>query len=238
MKVMGVEPMAGRLFDPTDRTGTDVLLSAVFARTHFDSPTAAIGQPLTFEGTLYTVAGVLPAGFSFPGRTDVWLEVPSVTRIANRTAYNDHAVARRKPEVSARQLSAELATFSARLQRSFPEDRHKSIEAIPLQEQVIGNIRPTLHLLFALVLVLLLIVAANLTHLQLVRATRQRRTLSIRTALGASRGTLTARALTETALLALAGSALALLLALPALRLLTRLAPPDLPAPCGGPPQR
>ncbi len=229
MQVLGVEPIAGRLFHPADRAGTDVLLSAGFARDHFGSASAALGQPLTFEGTVYTVAGVLPARFSFPDKTAVWIEVPAEPRIANRTAYNDRAIARRRAGVSNAQLAAELATFSTRLQRSFAEDRHKSLEAVPLQEQIVGGIRPTLHLLMASVVVLLLIVAANLTHLQLVRSTRQLRALTIRTALGASRRALAARALTETALLAGAGSLLALTLAVPALHLLIWLAPTDIP---------
>lgn len=228
-EVVGVEPIAGRLLRPTDQAGTDVLLSAAFARDHFPSAAAAIGQPVTLEGSIHTVAGVLPAGVSFPGRTEVWVEVPAQTRIANRTAYNDQAVARRRSGVSPAQLSAELATFSTHLQQSFPEDRNKSLEAIPLQEQIVGQIRPTLHLLMGSVVVVLLIVAANLTHLQLVRATQQVRALTIRTALGASRGVLAMRALTETALLAFAGFLLAVLLVLPALKLLLRLAPPETP---------
>ena len=228
-EVMGVEPIAGRLFHPADKTGTDVLLSASFARDHFGSPTAALGQPVTFGGTVYTVAGVLPPGFAFPDKTDVWLESPAAPLYPHRSAYNYRAVARRRSGVSNAELAAELATFSTHLQQSFPEDRHKSLEAIPLQAQIVGPIRPTLRLLMGSVLVLLLIVAANLTHLQLVRATRQLRALTIRTALGASRRALAARALTETALLALAGSAAAVLLVVPALRLLVHLAPPEIP---------
>ena len=228
-EVMGIEPVAGRLFHPTDRTGTDALLSAAFARDHFGSAVAAIGQPVTFEGTVYTVTGVLPAGFTFPDKTDLWLESPAQPIYPHRSAYNYLAVARRRAGVSPAQLSAELATFSTHLQHSFPEDRNKSLEAIPLQDQIVGEIRPTLHLLMGSVIVLLLIVAANLTHLQLVRATRQIRATTIRTALGASRRALTARALTETALLAAAGFVSAVLLVGPALKLLVRLAPPALP---------
>ncbi len=229
MQIMGVTPAAGRLFNPTDRTGTDVLLGAAFARDRFGSTTAALGQPLTFGGSVYTVAGVLPAGFRFPDKTEVWIEAPAKPTVGSRTAYNDRVVARRRAGVSNAQLSAELATFSTRLQSSFPEDRRKSLEAVPLQEQIVSGIRPTLHLLMASVVVLLLIVSANLTHLQLVRSTRQLRALTIRTALGASRRALAARALTETALLALAGSLLALAVAVPALHVLTRLAPPEIP---------
>ena len=228
-EVMGVEPIAGRLFHPADRTGTDALLSASFARDHFGSAFAAVGQPVTFEGTVYTIAGVLPGGFTFPGKTDVWLESPANPGNPHRTAYNYSAVGRRRFGVSPAQLSAELATFSTHLQQSFPEDHNKSLEAIPLQAQIVGKIRPMLRLLMGSVIVLLLIVAANLTHLQLVRATQQVRSLTIRTALGASRPALAARALSETALLASAGFLCAILLVLPALKLLVRLAPPEIP---------
>ncbi len=228
-EIMGVQPIAGRLLQPADQAGTDAVLSASFAREHFGSAAAAVGQSVTAEGTLYTVAGVLPDGFSFPGKTAVWFEQPAHVANPHRSAYNDYAVARRRAGVSNAELAAELATFSTHLQQSFPEDRHKSLEAVPLQNEIAGPVRPTLRLLMGSVLVLLLIVAANLTHLQLVRASRQRRALSIRTALGASRRTLAARALTETALLALGGCGLAMLLVFPALRLLVRLAPPEIP---------
>ncbi len=228
-EVLGVQPIAGRLLRPSDQTGTDVLLSAAFARSHFPSAADALGQPVTLAGTTYTVVGILPPGFSFPGKTDVWIEAPSQISNPHRSAYNDAAVGRRRSGVSPAELSAELATFSARLQQSFPEDRHKSLEAIPLQDQIVGKIRPTLRLLMGSVIVLLLIVAANLMHLQLVRATRLLRSVTIRTALGASRRALTVSALTETALLAFAGFALAILLVVPALKLLLRLAPPEIP---------
>ncbi len=228
-EILGVEPMAGRLFHPSDQNGTDVLLSAAFARDHFGSAIAAVGQSLTAQGTVYTIVGVLPAGFSFPGKTELWIEVPTAPMNHNRTSYNDRIIGRRRADVSAAQLSAELASFSLQLQRSFPEDRNKSLEAVPLQEQIVGQIRPTLRLLLGSVLVLLLVVSVNLTHLHLIRATRQIRAVSIRTALGASRGALAARALIETLLLACGGTVLALLLAVLALRALTRFAPPDLP---------
>ena len=228
-EIMGVEPIAGRLFQSSDRNGTEVLLSAAFARDHFGSAAAAVGQSVTAQGKIYTVVGVLPSGFSFPGRTELWMEVPPQPTNPNRTSYNDRVLGRRRADVSAAQLSAELASFSAALQRSFPEDHSKSLEAISLQEQIVGPIRPTLRLLFGSVLVLLLVVSVNLTHLHLIRATRQVRAASIRTALGASRGALAVRALTETILLACAGAAMALLLAWSSLRVLARLAPPEIP---------
>ena len=228
-EVMGVEPIAGRLFRPSDQDGTEVLLSAAFARDHFGSATAAIGQTVLAQGVTYSIVGVLPAGFSFPGRSELWVEVPPQSVNHNRTSYNDRVLGRRRADVSAGQLSAELGGFSAALERSFPEDRNKSLEAVSLQEEIVGPVRPTLRLLLGSVFVLLLVVSVNLTHLHLVRATRQVRAASIRTALGASRWALAVRALTETILLACGGATLALLLAWPALRVLARLAPPEIP---------
>jgi putative ABC transport system permease protein len=172
---------------------------------------------------------VLPGGFSFPGKTAVWFEATAYPKWGNRTAYNQQAIGKRRAGISNAQLAAELDTFSHRLQVAFLEDRYKSLEAVPLQEQLVGKVRPTLHLLMGSVAVILLIVCANVTHLQLVRATRQLRATTIRTALGASRRVLAGQALLEAVLLAVAGSAGALLLAAPALRLLIHLAPPDVP---------
>jgi putative ABC transport system permease protein len=126
-------------------------------------------------------------------------------------------------------LAAELTGFSARLQAAYPEDHEKTIETVSLQESIVGTIRPMLRLLMGAVAVLLLIVGANVTHLQLVRASRQMRAVTIRTALGASRRALAGRALLEALLLSGAGSFAAILLAVPALKLLVRLAPEDVP---------
>jgi len=228
-EIMGVQPIAGRLFRSADQDGTDVLLGADFTRAHFASAGAAIGQTITYNGAIHTVIGILPTGFSFPGKTQVWFERPAQPANANRSSYSDHVIGKRRPGVTTSQLNAELATFSTNLRRQVPEDHNKSIEAVPLQEQIVGSVRSLLRLLMGAVLVLLLIVCANVAHLQLVRSTRQMHSVSIRTALGASRKSLAAYALVETSLLAIAGTATALLLVIPSLHLLVRLAPPETP---------
>jgi len=228
-QVMGVQPVAGRIFQATDTIGHEALVSATFARDHFSSAQAALGQVIRYEGALRPIVGVLPDGFSFPGKTAVWIEENATPGIVSRTAYNQHGIAKRRAGVSSAQLNAELDAFSHRLQHDFPEDRHKTIEAVPLQEQIVGTIRPTLHLLMGSVAIVLLIVCANIMHLQLVRATRQLRAVTIRTALGASRASLTSGALLEVLLLATAGCIAAFLLEEPGLRLLVRIAPPDIP---------
>ncbi len=228
-EVLGVQPVAGRLFQSTDLDGTDVLLSAEFTRNHFDSPGAALGQTIAYNGHVYTIAGILPAGFSFPDKTQVWFERTAQPDNTHRDAYNQQAIAKRRAEITQAQLNAELAGFSSNLSRQFPEDRGKSVEAVLLQEQIVGPIRPMLHLLMGAVLILVLIVCVNIAHLQLIRSMRQLRSSAIRTALGASRIALVRYALTEIAVLAVAGTGAAILLALPTLKLLLRLAPADVP---------
>ena len=113
--------------------------------------------------------------------------------------------------------------------RRYPEDKTKALEAVSLQEQIVGKIRPVLRLLMGAVAVVLLIVCANITHLQLVRATRLRREVTIRTALGASRWTLASARGSRCCCWRLRGCAAGVLVALPALKLLVELAPQEIP---------
>ena len=228
-QVLGVQPLAGRIFSSSDTIGHDVLVNASFAREHFGSVQAALSQTIQYGGEMRPIIGVLPDGISLPGKNPVWLELNAKPETPSRSAYNQMAIGKRRSGVSPQRLSAELATFSRQLQKAFPDDGHKTIEAVPLQEQIVGKIRPTLNLLMGSVAVILLIVCANVTHLQLVRATQQVRTVTIRTALGASRSAQAGRALLEAFLLAAAGCIIAVLLAIPALQLLVRIAPPDIP---------
>jgi len=231
-QVMGVEPVAGRLFLTGNKTLTDpeeAMVGAAFAEQQFGSSAQAIGQTLTYYGKPRVIVGVLPSGFSFPGKTQVWVEGPSAPDVANRTSYNQRAIGKVKPGVSEAQLNAELGTLSKQLAASYPEDKLKALEAVSLQEQLVGKVAPILRLLLAAVGVVLLIVCANITHLQLVRATQLRREVTIRTALGATRMALAWRAALEVLLLASGGCLAGVLVALPALKLLVQLAPQGIP---------
>ncbi len=230
-EVMGVQPVAGRLFQTQVpvKQPTEVLVGSSFAREYFGSARQALGQTLSNEGTVLTIVGVLPDGFSFPGKTQVWAGAPTVPENLNRTAYNQQAIGKARAGVTTAMLNAEMGALSRQLAAAYPENRLKTLEAEGLQDQIVGKIRPTLRLLMGSVAVVLLIVCANITHLQLVRATRQRREVTIRTALGATRWALARRAGLEVLLLAAGGCAAGVLVAMPALRLLLRLAPQDIP---------
>jgi len=234
-QVMGVEPVAGRVFQVSTHGQNNVkdpdeaMVSNAFARENYGGAAEALGKTLRYYGKLRVIVGVLPDGFSFPGKSQVWIEQASAPNILNRTAYNQRVIGKVKTGVSAATLDAEMATFSKQLSATYPEDKVKALEAVSLQEQIVGKIRPMLRLLMASVVVVLLIVCANITHLQLVRATQLRREVTIRTALGASRIALARRACFEVLLLSVVGCAAGVLVALPALRLLVRLAPQDIP---------
>lgn len=227
--VMGVEPVAGRLFESNEGAADEALLANSFALQHYGSAQAAVGKLLHYDGRARTIVGVLPSGFSFPEKTVVWIGSPARPEIPGRTAYNQRAIAKVKPGISPAQLKSEMAALSRQLQTAYPEDRVKALEAVSLQDQIVGSIRPTLRLLMGSVLVVLLIVCANIGHLQLVRSTQMRRDATIRTALGATPAAIARRALLESLLLAVSGCLLALLIAQPALRLLTVMAQADFP---------
>lgn len=227
-KVMGIEPIVGTVFHEDDNAADKAMVSESFAREHFGSAESALGQTIKSERS-YVIVGVLPSGFNFPRQSEVWVEEASRPVNQNRTAFNQYAVGKRREGVSQQQLDAELNTLSHHLQAAYPEEKTNALVAQSLQETIVGNLRPTFHLLMGSVAVMLLIVCANVTHLQLVRSTRMRRALSVRSALGATRKDLLIRALVESLLLAVAGSIAALCVAGIGLRALTHMAPPDTP---------
>lgn len=226
--VMGVVPVAGTVFRADDNAADKAMVSETFAREHFGSAQGAIGQTIKFERD-YTITGVLPSGFNFPNESQVWLEELMRPENQVRSSFNQYAIGKRREGVSQQQLDAELATLSHRLQTTYPDEKTNALVASSLQESIVGKLRPTLRLLMGSVAVVLLIVCANITHLQLVRSTRMRRALSVRSALGATRKDLLTRAMTESLLLATAGGIAALAVAAFGLRALTHLAPPDTP---------
>ncbi len=148
-QVMGVEPVAGRLFRPQGATATDALIGEGFAREHFGSASAALGQTVQVGPLMRVIVGVLPEAFAFPARTQIWLELAQDPETKSRSAYNQHVIGKRRLDVSPGELAAELSVFSRHLQTVVPEDKNKRLEAVPLQEEIIGRIRPTLRLLMA-----------------------------------------------------------------------------------------
>jgi putative ABC transport system permease protein len=227
--VFSLEPAAGRLFTNSDAHHA-ALVGESFARDNFGSASAAVGQTIRVENAPLEITGVLPAGFDFPARTQVWMAQPLEPESKSRTAFNYKAVALLRQGVSFQTAQAELNGISQRLESAYPVDnRHKQFIAQPLQQALTGDARPTLLLLWATVALILLIACVNVTHLQLVRSMERQRELAIRKALGCSRGQVMQPVILESLMVALIGATAGVLLALPAVRILVAMAPKELP---------
>lgn len=226
---LGVQPMIGRSFlAEEDQPGKDheVILSYQLWQQRLAGDRHALGQTMQLNGEPYTIVGVMPPGFRFAPfwATKAQLWSPLQLEPANRGGFSLRIFARLKPGVSLEQARAEMATISARLEAQFP-GTNKNVVVTPLKEKVVGDIQPALLVLLGSVGFVLLIACANVAHMLLARASARQREIAVRTALGASRARIVRQFLTESALLALAGGALGLLVAFCAMRVVLAWAP-------------
>lgn len=230
-RVFGARPAYGRLFEIEDQDPAAVI-SLPFAERNFGSGSAALGHALRIENRSYEIVGVLPAAFQFPAEAQVWVPAPVTPENLSRTAYNYRTVARLKSGVTLETAKVHLATIAARLANALQNsNRNKSFVAIPLRDQLVGPVRTTLYLLMGAVALVLLIACTNVADLMLARATARSREIAVRAALGARRWHIVRPLLAESAVLALAGGALGLLLANIGTDLLLRVSSDRVPLP-------
>jgi putative ABC transport system permease protein len=229
LRVFGVVPVEGRLIEDND-AGAAGMVSLPFAQRTFGDGAAALGKTLRVENQAYTIAGILPAGFQFPAKADVWLAAPAKPENLNRTAFNYSAVAKLQPGVSLHTTQAQLDTISARLAAAYPaSNRDKSFAAIPLQERLVSGVRSTLYLLLGAVGLVLLIACANVANLLLARTPARAREVAVRSALGASRWRIVRQLTVENLMIALVAAAAGVVLAKFGIAALLRAAPANLP---------
>jgi putative ABC transport system permease protein len=240
-EVFGVTPTYGRFFIPTDeQAGHEpvVILSDGLWRSRFGSDPGLVGKPIKLDGRNYTVIGIAPPRFQYPDKTEAWLPplklVPELFPDQDVTQTRGMgylaAVGLLKPGVSLPQAAAEMETITSRLRQQYPESNNNRFnKVVSLHRHLVGDTDTMLWLLLGAVTFVLLIACANVANLLLANAASRQKEIAIRTALGASRFRVVRQLFTESALLALAGGAVGLLLSVWGVPLITKLLPREFP---------
>ncbi len=216
---LGVEPFLGRTFQPgEDKPGAPrvVVLSYGWWQRRFGGDQNILGQSLTISGLPYTVVGILPPGFQFALRpADVWLPYqPGEAQLTRRFMHGTNMIARLKADVPLAQAQTAMSEIASRIEREHQASHAgTTVTLIPLQEQMIGQVKPILLLLLGAVGFVLLIACANVASLLLTRSLARQKEVAIRAALGAGRGRIVRQLLTESVLLSVAGGVAGLLIA-------------------------
>lgn len=219
LDVWGIAPALGRGFTAAEhRQGGPpaVLISDRYWRNRFGADPNVLDRTIHIEDQSYPIIGVASASFRFPDHdVDLWFPVPVDAPYAqSREARWYVGIGRVKPGITTEQARADLELVQTQLGEQYPDpDREIGVHVEPLKETVVGGVRGSLWLVFGAVSVLLLIACTNIAALLLARAARRKQEIAVRLSLGASRTAVVGQLLTETAVLALAGAALGLLVA-------------------------
>src|SRR6266576_653384 len=235
LKVFGIQPIFGRDFTADDAkkgAGRTVLVSYGYWRQDLGSPQDLSQAHLKIGGAVYSVIGVLPAGFRFPADVDLWLPADLDGENPSRTSHNYYAAGRLRDGVTVELANRDISAIARRIHDTSSEQGDYLLKdgiVVSLQNSITGKARPPLLVLLGAVGFLLLVACANVANLLLAQASVRERELAIRSALGAARGRLIRQFLTEAFLLSLVGGGLGVLGALWGVSGLIALAPQNLP---------
>lgn len=229
--LLGMPPQLGRIIGPSDfQNGVApvVVLSYSFWQRHLSADSEIVGKQLLVNGQKFTVAGVAARDFDFPSGSQIW--TPLDLDGAAKTDRENHyltVIGRLKDGASIAQAQASLETISARLGQQYPaSNAGHGIRVRNMVEDLTADSRQVLPVLMGAAIFVLLLACANVANLQLARASARQKEIVLRTALGASRWQVARQLLIESLLIALCGSAGALLLSSWGIHLLVRGIPP------------
>jgi putative ABC transport system permease protein len=243
--MLGATPQIGRLFGPRDFVpgfASVVVISDGLWRRAYGADPKVIGRTLRLDNDPFTIVGVLPRGFRHPGPTvsgDVevfgaagFSGVPFPPPLRG-TRVLVGGIGRLRPGLTLEQAQGRLTAMAAQLRRDFPADyppqAQWTIEIQPLQDTLVGKVRPMLLVLLGAVILIVVMVSLNIANLLLARASGRQQEMAVRLALGASPGRMVRQLLTESMLLSLIGGAAGTATAVSTLGFILRLVPATVP---------
>jgi len=231
-QLLGLGTHIGRTFVAADSLPSaerPVLLAYGFWLRRFGGDSSLIGKPITLDGAPYTVIGVMSPEVRAQAQLWTPLTVPPEL-MADRNAHMLAVIGRLAPGRSIDDARREMDAISTRLAASYPDsNKDWTVTIVPMLDQIVGKLRPALQALMAAVMFVLLIACANVANLTLARGYARAREVAVRGALGAGRRRIASQLLTENAVIALFGGAAGVTFASVGVRLLRKLAPPNLP---------
>ncbi len=231
--ILGIQPMLGRTFaadEQRENGPATAVVSWGFWQRVWGGRDAALGKRLTIGDRTYTVIGVMRPALDFPLTTDLWIPRELVAPLPSRTAHNWQVVGRLRPGATGDAAQRDVHGLARGLATQYGSQTMMADAAVvPLRDQLVGSTRPTLLVLLAASVLLLVIGCANVANLLVARLMARRSELALRLALGAGPARLAQQCLAESMVLSLAGGALGVAAAMAGTRALVSLDPSQLP---------